>query len=673
MELLLRVRHATGEVEDVRVDLDADRTVGDLAVALSRGSVAATPPSLLIARLGVVIDPMMTVANAGLLTGDEVVLDPTSRLAAPVRLPIRGVSIDVLSGVDAGQSAILGRGRFVVGRDGSCDLVLNDPAVSRRHVIVEVASDWSVSIDPVPDTRNGVEVNEVPISGSVLVRGDDVVTIGDTRFALRQFIRAANEATDQLGQIEFHRTPYRPVVIRERKLPPLGPVPSRPEPRRFQLVSVLAPLVGGLAMFAFSRQPQFLALTALSPVMMVANVIEDKRQGRRKFDTQVAEFRAKLEERRNEVWRLLDDERIERLRSAPDVADLARRAELRTIDLWSRGRSAPDFLRVRVGLGTVRSSVEAPLADGGDEEFRDEARRSLAGLDVLRGVPDVVDLCDAGVMAVHGDADVVTKMASALVVQMAALHSPEDLIIVGAVSRRRGMSEWLKWLPQTRSVTSPVSGRHLVGSQSGADQLIAELIGVCAARVAERSESATWPWLCALIDDEIEPDPTLVAQLLDLAPVAGLSVLWLSGSEARVPRQAKVVVDCESRQGDRLVSVWYTDPARPVARLEPVEVSQAVADRLARCLAPVRDASVATATTAIPRTAPLLDVLGIDRPDADWILDRWRTRRPYGLSHPIGLSADGEFSIDLVADGPHALIGGTSGAGKSELLQAIVA
>ena len=98
-----------------------------------------------------------------------------------------------------------------------------------------------------------------------------------------------------------------------------------------------------------------------------------------------------------------------------------------------------------------------------------------------------------------------------------------------------------------------------------------------------------------------------------------------------------------------------------------------VADRVARSLAPVRDASVASATTAIPRTAPLLSVLGEEQPDAAWVVTRWLTNRPYGLEHPVGLSADGVFSLDLVADGPHALIGGTSGAGKSELLQSMVA
>ena len=39
----------------------------------------------------------------------------------------------------------------------------------------------------------------------------------------------------------------------------------------------------------------------------------------------------------------------------------------------------------------------------------------------------------------------------------------------------------------------------------------------------------------------------------------------------------------------------------------------------------------------------------------------------------IGEGADGPFSIDLRRDGPHGLVAGTTGSGKSELLQTMIA
>ena len=98
-----------------------------------------------------------------------------------------------------------------------------------------------------------------------------------------------------------------------------------------------------------------------------------------------------------------------------------------------------------------------------------------------------------------------------------------------------------------------------------------------------------------------------------------------------------------------------------------------VADRVARALAPIRDASTASLATSIPRTAPLLDVLGVGMPSPDWVTEHWLADTGYGLGFPIGMGVDGPFWLDLVQDGPHTLIGGTSGAGKSELLQSMVA
>jgi len=365
---------------------------------------------------------------------------------------------------------------------------------------------------------------------------------------------------------------------------------------------------------------------------------------------------------------------VQRMRAAPDLADLARRAELRTIDLWPRGRDAPDFLTVRLGLGDSPSLVTAPVEAQGDDELRLEAVMALSGHERLSGVPVTIDLAETGVLGVHGDPDNVDDVAASIAVQVCCLHSPEDLVIVAALGDDRPLARWLKWLPHVRSVTSPLAGRHLTTTTDGARRLLSELVEVADLRdPSDRNHDRRWPWVLVFLDGDLEPDPTLVSQLLERCPEVGISVVWLSTSEARVPRQARAIVDSQVTRGAEHATLWFTDPEIPDQEVELGRVHPDVADRVARCLAAVRDATVATATTAIPRTAPLLQVLGVDRPTPAWVTERWLTNRPYGLAHPVGLGADGVFSLDLVADGPHALIGGTSGAGKSELLQSMVA
>ena len=101
---------------------------------------------------------------------------------------------------------------------------------------------------------------------------------------------------------------------------------------------------------------------------------------------------------RGELDALVEAERIERVRTAPDLAELARRAELRTVDLWARSRDSPDFLVLRTGLGTLPTSFTPELPRGGDDDLRAEATLALDGLDLVHGVPITVDLADCGVV-----------------------------------------------------------------------------------------------------------------------------------------------------------------------------------------------------------------------------------------------------------------------------------
>ena len=106
--------------------------------------------------------------------------------------------------------------------------------------------------------------------------------------------------------------------------------------------------------------------------------------------------------------------------------------------------------------------------------------------------------------------------------------------------------------------------------------------------------------------------------------------------------------------------------------IRPEMVSPAWCARLARGLSPVRDVSGEAEDSAIPGSSRLLDVLGLEPPTSDAISLRWRSGGS-STTAVIGESFDGAFAIDLRRDGPHGLIAGTTGSGKSELLQTIVA
>ena len=100
------------------------------------------------------------------------------------------------------------------------------------------------------------------------------------------------------------------------------------------------------------------------------------------------------------------------------------------------------------------------------------------------------------------------------------------------------------------------------------------------------------------------------------------------------------------------------------------------ARRLAAALTPLRDATPDARGGVLPGAARLVDLLDLSPDDADAFVERWGRAGPersMDLEVTVGSAGDGDFRIDLRRDGPHALVAGTTGSGKSEFLRTLVA
>jgi len=674
---------------DVTVDVDPAGSVSSLVDALvdycgHQGIQTAprsearlfrlTPPQLL--------DPLARVVDTALVDGDTVVLagvdvtEPSGPGTMPTALPVRRggarLTLDVTAGPEAGRMVPLGPGTFVVGRAPSCTVAVDDPVLSREHFMVHVIADDQVVVVPNPAATNGTYIGGQKIVDARSLEPGEYVQAGASSFAVRLADAPSERRRDPLGLVPFNRVPYRQPLVTERSLGELEAPPKMPDGRELPITAALAPLLSGVGMAVMIGRYYFLAIAALSPILLFYRHVTSRRRGKRRYRADRAKFRDGVEGRIAAVEAALEAERSERLRAAPDLAELGRRAMLRTPHLWERNRQADDFLHLRLGLGDLPSRVTTGLQRGGDEELRAEAIERLARHTEIAQVPVTVDLVAIGVLGLCGGTGPVAAVSGALMTQAACLHSPEDLVIAAGLHQADlDGFEWLKWLPHVRSSASPLDGEHLAVGSEATRELLLNLLQLAADRGGQPSDQKhLWPRLLVLFREAAEPDPVLLSQLLDIGPSVGIAVIWMGQSELQMPRQCGAVVRC--RPSAQPATLRYTDPRLPERMVDLDGIRSLTALEIARSLAPLRDASAGNETTAIPRIVPLLDITGLDRPLVDGVVQRWKTPRAYGLAFPIGVSAKGVLRLDLVEHGPHTLIGGTSGAGKSELLQTLV-
>ncbi|HOZ58033.1 MAG TPA: FtsK/SpoIIIE domain-containing protein [Nakamurella multipartita] len=699
---------------DLAATVDATVTVGDLAAALDRcdpdrefrrdagapGVSAAGDPvsgSRLSLRVhsgtstsgqSTVLAADLPLSVSGLRSGSLVSLTSVSeRFTGPRgERGAAAATLTVLSGPDAGQEFPLAEGTSVIGRDAGCQVRLTDPLVSKRHARITI-TDVAEVVDTA--SANGLIIGGAQVPRAV-VRPQDRLILGETAIAITVH-RSVAAALAQTTDVDFNRSPrLDPTFPGERFVAP--DPPEKPHWQRFPLIAMIAPLVMGVVLFVFTRSALSILFIGLSPLFMIGTWIDNRIQNRRLVRDGDREFAQAVQQLRQEIAQALARERVGRLAECPSTAEVVDAMRRQTPLLWTRRREHERMLTVRLGVGTQPSRHEIELPP----RNRTQARHWLALAAVrddaalVPGVPVVGDLRESGSIGVAGSRPAAAGVARGLVAQLAGLHSPADLTLVAFASADTTADwEWLKWLPHHGSAFSPVSGPHLAGEAAAGLRLVAELEEVIIRRTGDGSAGAgepTWPAVVAIVDDAAPVERARLVGLAEIGPAAGVHVLWVAGSQERLPSACRTFLAVDDGTGS--VVAGFVRLGAAVAPVVCETLDGAAAASASRALAPVSDAGVRVEDDSdLPRSLALLSLIGPElaaEPGA--VLERWQEsesivrrgpgtplrRRNLTLRAVVGQAAGDPLTLDLRAQGPHALVGGTTGAGKSEFLQSWV-
>ncbi len=669
MRVVLQARH--GEVDLEVVVHDPNASVADLAAALpsaNRGTGGGLHLN------GVLVAGTAGLIRSGLRSGCEIGLAGATVGRSLLREPQRGAEVSVVGGLNAGDRHPLAAGRSVLGRDPSCEVVLGARTTSNRHAVIElsppgvsppVASPPAVS-PPAAAAAADITLADAGSTGGTWIDGrrcEGVSTLdGESLAALGAVLVRVTEPVwrepailgrpNEDGCRPLHRPPPPALHPPAPAVTPPSKEPSPPGAPRFGWAAALVPLVGGLVL-ARLVDPRLALFTLLGPAVLVGQWIEERRRHRRGTSARRLSDQAGLAALAADIEAAGAAEAGRRWATHPDPSATGAEVEALGARLWSCRAGQPDFAEVTVGAAPALR-WDPPTT--GAAEGR--AAAMLAEARLPHGCPALVPLRPGHHLGIAGPRGPSLAVARWVLLQLAARHGPADLrLAVVCAAGREGDWSWASFLPHTAASTS--GGRRLLAAGPGPAGEVAEML------LAERA-----PHLVVMVDGEALTDPA--------APMAGhadhrWSTLTIAPSRRALPSRCTTVLELDGPDGWGRLETGADAPQALLA----TGVSVATARRWACGLASLADPEADEGDASVPTSVRLLDLLGLDDPSPAALCRRWAAAQGSGLRVPLGCAGgrDGPTTVhlDLVADGPHALVAGTTGAGKSELLRSLVA
>ena len=636
--------HGSSQAVDVLVTAPAGTALGAVAGALAgavggrqgaRTGRAATHIHLFVGDQR--LDERTVLGHPPLVDGALLRLDEPDPDHVPISLEDSPAELRIVGGPDAGGIHLLQAGQVRVGRSSGADVPVDDPDVSRFHLVLDVSEDGRVTVAD-SDSTNGTTLDGRPVGpeprtvppGALIGLGESVLRIAPGHFDRTDLV------PDGQGQVQLVPRPAPPVTGGPRGRTATGTGAGAPEPAARPLTTRARGLLTLRGRVPRPGSP--VDQSAVTTVTALTAAGATPATGVRLPELAPAA--------RSTRW--------------PDPAELLLTALGPGPRLWERGLDHPDTLALRLGTGSRPAG------------------------------PVVLDLRAVGSLGLTGPRHRLTGLARALLAQLAVLHGPSvlELVLVSADPGRhaeeRGSDwSWLYWLPQLRPGRGQPCRLLTALDPEQAQARLAEL-----RRPVQRAGGTT----VLLIDG----DPGSVQARNDLArvlaegPASGVHAICLAEHPDLLPRGCGATAAVTGEVGtlltlERPVAAPHPSASGGHHRAHPARelidgialdaVSAAWAEGLARALAPLREADSGhrPGRGALPDAPRLLDLLGLDVVTPAQISGRWTDLQVASGALPaalVGSDRDGACGFDLT---DHLLIGGAPGSGRTELLRTLLA
>lgn len=611
-----------------------------------------------------------------------------------------------------------------IGRNPSCDICYDCDYIGSHHATIKITGSGMTVTDN--DSRNGTFVNGRRVKTASLQIGDVVYAMGmqiivttkflyinnpDRKVTIRsdkllpyhmpRFELPEQNVDDILEQSEFDDFYYRAPRFKSDVEPltlKLDPPPTGNTSDNMPMLMSIGPSITmGMASATTAAFSVVNAIssgnftTAIPSVVMSLGMLSgtllwptltknyQRKTAAQKEAARQASYRSYLNRMEDRVNQEIGAQ--ERILRENDVScsEYLNRLHTQPLQIWDRTNLHNDFLRLRLGSGQMPLQADIQYPERHFTVEEDDLQEYMYQFGEkkrwLQNVPICLSLAERTVSGFYANHALLLEYAKNLILQLTVLHSYDEVKLVVLYDKEdEEQFSFVRWLPHTMDNDRQI--RYLASTLDEVNSLSADLEKIIDYRKALNQEQLkdelpTFVVLCT--SKKLGAKAEFMRSLMQSKDNLGFSVITMYERLKDLPKECSAVIRLDPNQDSTLTLLDDVAQAPVMFRMElPTNIDmQDVAKILSNTILDVADSSF-----QLPKKYTFLDMLDVGMVDHLNLLENWSVNDPTKtLAAPIGIDVYGDpVVLDLHerAHGPHGLVAGMTGSGKSETIIAYI-
>lgn len=700
MAFLLRV-YLGDEFQETEIKLEQIYTVGSTAkdgICFDRAGLPYRAFSVKVTEDGWTLSALNKVyenafASVPLLNKfeDTIVLDEKNHVAITVYKD----GPDYSRVVDVSKES-----NIIVGRSNSCEIAINSKRISGRHLeLYRQGNSWCFRD---LHSSNGTYLNG-KLASCGQIHSEDSLSIGTCRFIVSETtiaimycgqitVNISHEHESKgVSSIEepypyyFKQSPrlkeeFSSETIELQSPPSIGGKPSISWLNVFLMPALTVAVMLGICLFVTGVMTMLYFSAPMMLIGAIMSVLRYKSEKKNYYATvqlRIDKYGDYLDEQVKNIERLLKEQRRVLNNDNPSLLQCVHLAEGPDRTLWDRRYRDSDYMTLRLGTGEVPASIQirAPkqMLSLEVDTLANRPQEICQKYTHVDGCPITIELGKYLSCGIVGDRNRCVTLGKNLIVQAATHHAYDDLrIVILCDQDEKDNWSFCKWLPHVYDDTHRM--RYFSDTPQKSVYLLKTLEEILVQRELENNSAEFnvttkqhpfYLFVCASASVASHP---IMRFLVKNDEKLGVGALFLFDSIASLPKECQYIADLSKSP----YTVYLKDHASSKQNfmIDPMPIEQY--ENFSRNLAPLR-IELKGEEAALPTSVSFLQGYHAKTPQMLNLKENWNNAFPErSMAVPIGVKSNGDsfyFDIHEKHHGPHGMVAGMTGSGKSEMVQ----